>query len=101
MATKREQMLRAARKTKQGWVKWLKSYGAGNFFDAFVKFSHDAESECVNCGEKIYLDIVDGGGGPDWGAAFPGPTRGLDYGCDRSPHTNSEGTGGHVPKKLK
>lgn len=81
-------------KVKANWVSWLRSYGAGKFFDAFVALAQDAESTCVYCGEKIYLDIVEGGGVPDW------RTAGGDYGCDNSPDTDEEGTGGHMPKRL-
>jgi|KBSSwiStaDraftv2_1062776.scaffolds.fasta_scaffold504957_3 hypothetical protein len=86
-------------KDRAEWIKWLKSYGPGKFFDAFVATAQDAESQCIHCGQKIYLDIVEGGGAPDWGSALKG-FSGLDYGCPDSPDTNEEGTGGHQPKKL-
>lgn len=41
-----------------------------------------------------YLDIVEGGGVPDW------RTDDGDYGCGDSPETNDEGTGGHYPRKC-
>lgn len=88
---------RSARAAKAGWVRWLKDYGIGKFYDAFIEIAQGAESECVYCGEWIYLDIVEGGGVPDWGTALEG--SGLDYGCPNSPDTNSEGTGGHKPKQ--
>lgn len=80
-------------KAKAGWVKWLKSYGADKFFDAFVRTAQYAESRCVNCEQEIYLDIVEGGGAPDWRTAEG------DYGCEDSPDTDDEGVGSHVPVK--
>jgi hypothetical protein len=94
-----------AKKTKKAekasWVAWLKDYGGDKFFDAFIRTAQYAESVCVNCGQKIYLDIVEGGGVPDWGSAFKEGERGLDYGCHESPDTNAEGTGGHEARKLR
>ena len=86
---------------KADWVSWLKSYGAAKFFDAFIRTAQYAESVCVHCGQKIYLDIVEGGGVPDWGSAFKEGERGLDYGCHESPDTDAEGTGGHTAKTLR
>lgn len=82
------------KRAKQEWVKWLEEYGADKFYDAFVLTAQDAESECVQCGEPIFLDIVEGGGAPDW------RTEGGDYGCSDSPDTNEDGQGGHEPKRL-
>ncbi len=79
---------------KEKWVKWLETYGIANFYDAFVRDAQGAQSTCVHCGEKIYLDIVEGGGVPDW-------HMNGDYGCPDSPDTCEDGTGSHVPVKLK
>lgn len=87
-------MATATKKERTGWVRWLKSYGGGPFFDAFLRHAQDAEGECVHCGQKIYLDIVEGGGVPDW------RTSDGDYGCGDSPETTEEGVGSHEPKKL-
>lgn len=89
------------KKSRAEWVAWLRGYGAAQFFDAFVRTAQYAESECVYCGQKIYLDIVEGGGVPDWGSAFGDRSAGLDYGCPDSPDTTDEETGGHEPKKLR
>ena len=76
------------------WASWLNGYGAKKFYQHFIGSSQNAESECVQCGRKIYLDIAEGGGVPDW------CTQDGDYGCFESPDTNEDGTGGHVAKKL-
>ena len=81
----------AAEKPK--WVKWLQKYGIENFYDAFVRVAQDAQSRCTQCGEYIYLDIVEGGGVPDW------RTNDGDYGCVNSPETCEDGTGGHEPQR--
>lgn len=81
------------------WVNWLKEYGADKFYDAFLATAQGARSECIYCGEDIFLDIVDGGGVPDWGSSMPGFV-GLDFGCPASPDTDDEGTGGHFPVKA-
>lgn len=79
---------------KRAWVAWLAEYGADRFFDAFLRTAQDAEGRCVHCHAPIFLDIVEGGGVPDW------RTTDGDYGCDASPDTNSEGAGSHNPTKL-
>lgn len=86
-------MAKNMKKSRAEWVAWLNRYGAAKFFDAFVEIAQDAQSTCVQCKLPIYLDIVEGGGVPDW------HTEGGDYGCGRSPFSNSEGTGGHEPKR--
>ena len=78
---------------EKAWVKWLAKYGPLDFYKAFVRIAQDAESTCVHCGEKVYLDIVEGGGVPDW------RTVDGDYGCGSSPDTTDEGTGSHQPRK--
>lgn len=83
---------------KRAWELWLAQYGATRLFDAFVANCQGARSVCQYCGQFIYLDIREGGGIPDWGAAYPDGA--LDYGCFNSPETSSEGTGGHMPIKL-
>lgn len=79
---------------KAQWLAWLKQYGAGKFFDAFIHACQYAKGTCVHCSEAIYLDIVEGGGVPDW------RTEDGDYGCPYSPDTNEEGSGAHEPQKL-
>lgn len=81
------------KKARTSWVSWLRSFGAGRFFDAFVAVAQGAEGTCINCRQPIYLDIVEGGGAPDW------KTIDGDYGCERSPDTTEEATGGHEPRK--
>lgn len=80
--------------TRDAWVSWLLNYGPGKFYDAFMQTAQDAESECRNCGDRIYLDIAEGGGVPDW------RTEDGDYGCCDSPDNTDESTGGHVPARL-
>jgi hypothetical protein len=82
-------------KEKSGWLHWLEGYGADKFYDAFLHNAQGAESKCVHCHLPIYLDIVEGGGVPDW------KTQDGDYGCDKSPETTNEGTGGHFPKMIQ
>lgn len=88
-----------AKQTRKEWIKWLESYGIGKFYDAFIRTAQYAESVCVYCHEKIYLDIAEGGGIPDWGSAFS--TGGLDYGCAESPDTNEDGQGSHKARNLR
>lgn len=79
----------------ESWAKWLESYGADCFYDAFMRIAQDAESECRHCHKPIYLDIREGEGIPDW------RTEDGDYGCSDSPDTNAEdGTGSHEPIKM-
>lgn len=75
------------------WITWLNGYGAGAFYDAFMRTAQDAKSECSQCGEAIYLDIREGGGVPDW------RTSDGDYGCWASPDTGEDGTGSHEPER--
>lgn len=72
------------------WAKWLESYGAERFYDAFIESAQGAQGQCIHCGEAIYLDIVEGGGVPDW------RTSDGDYGCSDSPDTSEDGVGGHT-----
>jgi len=80
---------------KRQWVKWLEGYGIEKFLDAFLRNAQYAQSECVQCGEKIYLDVIEGCGVPDWGTASG------DYGCIDSPDTDLDGAGSHVPRTLE
>ena len=84
----------ATKAERQAWVEWLKDYGLGQFFDAFVSNAQGAQSTCVYCREHIYLDIVEGGGVPDW------KTSDGDYGCPDSPETCKEGMGSHFPERI-
>jgi len=86
--------MKGEKTTAAQWAAWLHGYGAEKFFEVFVKTAQDSESVCIHCGELIYLDIVEGGGVPDW------KTASGDYGCPSSPDTGDNGTGGHAPEKL-
>lgn len=79
---------------REAWVEWLLWYSPEKFYDSFIRRAQDAKSTCQLCGYKIYLDIREGGGIPDW------RTRDGDYGCGESPDNTDEGTGSHVPYKL-
>jgi len=84
----------ADRKNCIGWLKW---YGAGKFYDAFVQTVQDARGTCRNCQQAIYLDIIEGGGAPDW------RTRDGGYSCAEHPDTVRDpdnGVGSHEPIKL-
>ena len=83
---------------KASWLKWYEEYGKDHFYDAFLTNAQDAISTCIHCQEEIYLDIVEGGGVPDWGTVDG--SGGGDYGCPDSPDTTKEGTGGHEPKRF-
>jgi hypothetical protein len=91
-------IIMATRKLKEedrvNWIGWLKWYGPGKFYDAFVETAQYTEGKCRNCRQSIYLDIIEGGGVPDW------RTEDGDYGCVESPDTTGEGTGSHEPIKL-
>lgn len=89
-------MIKVTEQDRSSWVKWLETYGAEKLFDSIIRNVQNVESECVHCGEKIYCDIVEGGGVPDWGTKVSG-CNGLDYGCPDSPDTGEDGTGGHEP----
>ena len=80
---------------KQRWIAWLENYGIDKFFDAFLSNAQGAESICIYCDQPIYLDIVEGGGVPDW------KTEDGDYGCIDSPETSEQGTGSHMPKGVQ
>ena len=79
---------------KKSWLRWLEEYGAERFLDAFLHTVEGAESTCVYCQEKIYVDVLIGGGVPDWS------TESGDFGCSESPDTCDECTGSHKPVKL-
>jgi hypothetical protein len=91
-------MIKATAKDKREWVSWLYNYGAEKLFDSLIANIQNVKSTCINCGEDIFCDIVEGGGVPDWGTNI-GSTMGLDYGCIASPDTNDQGTGGHEPAR--
>ena len=80
---------------KESWVEWLTSYGIDKFFDAFMATAQGAQGRCQSCGEFIYLDIVEGGGVPDW------HTDDGDYGCDQSSDTSEGGVGSHTPMGVE
>ena len=81
------------RQAKQQWLAWFKTYGAKKFLDAFLHNVEGACSVCKHCNQPIYVDVLIGGGVPDWS------TEDGDFGCDKSPDTCEEGTGGHMPVK--
>lgn len=81
--------------TKKQWLDWLKNFGADKFLDFFLANTEGAQAVCKHCGGNIYLDLLIGGGCPDWSTADG------DFGCAESPDTNSEGTGGHEPYRRK
>lgn len=88
-------MPRYSKAEKQSWVEWLTNFGLMKFLNAFLRNVEGAESTCRHCGEKIYVDVMVGGGVPDWS------TRDGDFGCPKSPNTNEEGCGGHEPRKRR
>lgn len=85
--------MKITNKQKDEWVRWLDTYGSRNLLESFLRNVENAESTCVYCGQKIYVDVLIGGGVPDWS------TKDGDFGCLYSPETTTEGTGGHMPKK--
>jgi hypothetical protein len=78
---------------KAAWLKWLESYGTDKFLDMFLYNVEGASSRCAYCGERIYVDVLIGGGVPDWS------TEDGDFGCWASPETCEDGVGGHMPHK--
>jgi hypothetical protein len=80
---------------RHDWAQWLAHYGAEAFFDAFMATAQDAAGTCRFCHQRIYLDIAEGGGICDW------RTADGDYGCEKSPETCEDGTGGHHPIRLE
>jgi hypothetical protein len=81
---------------KRAWLKWLEGYGAPMFLEAFLRTVENVESECVYCHEKIYVDVLIGGGVPDWS------TEDGDFGCVYNPDNSvnmDEGVCGHAPKR--
>lgn len=88
-------MPRYTKSQKQSWVSWLTNYGLMKFLNAFLSNVEGAESTCRHCHQKIYVDVMVGGGVPDWS------TKDGDFGCHESPDTNDEGCGGHEPVKRR
>ena len=86
-------MPKITKKAKKEWLEWLEWYGTDKFLDAFLESVEGSQSVCVHCQQPIYVDIMEGGGVPDWS------TEDGDFGCSSSPDTNDEGTGGHCPMK--
>ena len=81
------------KRDKENWVDWLKSYGAEKFLESFLDSVEGAQSTCKHCGQRIYVDVLIGGGVPDWS------TEDGDFGCGESPDTGKYGTGGHEPQR--
>lgn len=78
--------------TPESWAAWLNTYTAEAFYRSFLLNCQGAESTCIHCGATISLDIVQGGGVPDW-------SNDGDYGCGSSPDTiDGGGVGGHAPR---
>ena len=82
-------------KERTEWVRWFETYGTRKFLDSFLHNVEGAESTCQYCNRPIYVDVLIGGGVPDWS------TEDGDFGCERSPETTDEGTGGHMPIKRR
>lgn len=82
-------------RARKDWPAWLLKYGAAEFFDAFMRNAQGAEGRCVHCDQRIYLDIAEGGGVPDW------RTADGDYGCSESPDTCEDGCGSHIPRRIQ
>lgn len=80
-------------KDVRGWLAWFKDFGARAFLKAFLHNVEGAESRCQYCHEPIYVDVLIGGGVPDWSTADG------DFGCDRSPERDGDCCGGHMPVK--
>lgn len=85
--------IRPTHKAKADWLYWFKKYGAEKFLDSFLHNVEGAESICEYCGKHIYVDVMIGGGVPDWS------TEDGDFGCDASPETTKNGCGSHMPRK--
>lgn len=80
-------------KDKRCWVNWLKQYGLRKFLDSFLRNVEGAESICQHCHKRIFIDVMIGGGVPDWS------TEDGDFGCDKSPEREGDCVGGHMPIK--
>jgi hypothetical protein len=66
----------------------------------FLRIGEGCTARCAHCGERVTLDVTEGGGDPTYFGAWDWGTRdryGMDYGCSDSPETDAEGTGGHSP----
>lgn len=88
-------MARITQKQKVSWLKWLNGYGTAKFLDSFLRNIEGTESVCRHCNRPIYVDVMIGGGVPDWS------TEDGDFGCDRSPETCEDGVGSHMPYKRR
>lgn len=79
------------KRAKENWIDWLQVYGANKFLESFLESVEGAQSICKHCGQQIHVDVLVGGGVPDWS------TVDGDFGCGESPDTDEGGTGGHEP----
>jgi len=86
--------VRHTKKAKKDWLRWLETYGAEKFLDLFLRNVEGAIGTCRYCHQPISVDVLIGGGVPDWS------TDGGDFGCEASPETDDEGMGGHMPVKY-
>ena len=86
-------MRRITKKQKQAWVKWLTTYTPEQFLESFLENVEGAVSTCQYCERQISVNVTIGGGVVDWGIDG-------DFGCNASPDTDDEGTGGHMPVKV-
>src|SRR5437899_2452142 len=83
-------------KLKRGWLKWLERYGAKGFLTSFLRNVEGAESTCIYCGKRIYVDVLIGGGVADWS------TEDGDFGCGFTSLTTEEGCDySHMPRKRR
>ena len=87
--------MKITNKQKDEWIRWMDNYGTRKFLEAFLRNVENAESTCAYCNRTIYVDVMIGGGVPDWS------TLDGDFGCAKSPDTTPEGTGGHMPRKRE
>lgn len=92
-ATMQEAKTARLEKEKASWLNWLKSYTPKKFLESFLRNVEGAQSTCQYCHEPIYVDVLIGGGVPDWSTAEG------DFGCEKSPETCEEGVGSHMPMK--
>lgn len=81
--------------SKRAWLKWLQEYTPAKFLEAFLTNVEGAEGTCTHCHQYIYVDVLIGGGVPDWS------TEDGDFGCDASPDTTADCCGSHMPIKRR
>lgn len=77
----------------RSWLRWCKTYTIERFIRAFLSNVEGAQGTCQYCRRSIYVDVLIGGGVPDWS------TEDGDFGCDAAPDTDRDGCGAHMPIK--